>query len=104
MSRALIATFAAFHASQNGSAPPVLAMSDAEALATVDELTPSDVRHPEVLLEAHAALKAVPAPPDPRNEDALAAWFDAKSKASAAFWNAFHGELVDGVTIIRKRL
>ena len=38
MSRALIATFAAFHASQNGSAPPVLAMTDAEAVALVGEM------------------------------------------------------------------
>ena len=104
MSRALIATFAAFHASQKGSAPPVLALTDAEACAVVDELHPTAFRHPEALLEAQAALAAVPAPPDPSNEDALAAWFNAKSKASAAFWDAFHGELVDGVTIIRKRL
>ena len=104
MSRALIATFAAFHASQKGSAPPVLAMSDAEAVATVDELTEVELRHPNEVMAAHAELKALPAAPDPSNEDALAAWFAAKSKASAAFWDAFHGELVDGVTIIRKRL
>ena len=104
MSRALIATFAAFHASQNGSAPPVLAMTDAEAVALVGEMKPEELRHPEAVATAAAALAAVPAAPAGGSDEAVEAWYGAKRAASAAFWDAFHGELVDGVSVIRKRL
>lgn len=101
MPRAMLATFAAFHAGQNPTSPAVLGLTDAEALALVAELDVATLRYPEAVAAGAAALAALPAPPT--EADALEAWALGKRAASALLWDALAGEEVDGVTIIRKR-
>lgn len=104
MSRTMLAAFLALHASQNPTAPPVLQLSDADALALVnDEAVVPQLRHAEIVATRAEVLSKVGPPPGADQPDALEAWALARSRASADLWDALSGEEVDGVTIIRKR-
>jgi hypothetical protein len=71
------------------------------AIALAGELEPEIVRHPEALAAGLNAWSEVgPAPSDP---EALIAYGVKVAKAADEFWDAFEGQVVDGVEIIRRR-
>jgi hypothetical protein len=97
---------AAYHAHVTGQSPtaPVrVLMSDAEALALVQEVGTGGLRHPEAAaagVEQLAKALAVEAPSD---EDGLEQWAAYRKAARAAFWDAVQGETINGVEIHRSR-
>ncbi|MEP7313730.1 MAG: hypothetical protein ABI859_14180 [Pseudomonadota bacterium] len=102
MTRAQLASFKTFHASQNPTAPPVLALSDAEAVELLqDAAVVKQLEHGKRVSEGFKALALVPAPPE--DPDQLEAWALGKSAASKVLWDGLGGAVVDGVTLIRKR-
>ena len=102
MTRAQIATFKAFHASQNPTSPPVLALSDAEAVELVQD--PEVVEQLEHVLRVSEGVDALAAvPPMPTEPDAIETWALAKHQASKILWDGLAGAVIDGVTLIRKR-
>lgn len=103
MRRTDLAAVAAFLASQNPTSTPTVALSDADAVELALDVGLENARFPEVLADGIEKLEALPAPPSADDPDALATWANAKTAASAKFWDAYAGEVVDGVTIIRKR-
>lgn len=94
--KAKLAAFRELH-----GADGVLCLGHTEAVALAGEIDVSACRHPEKLSAALAQLSELD--DQPTEPDALLAWAESKRKALAAFWDAFEGEIVDGVTIIGKR-
>jgi hypothetical protein len=82
--RAKLAAFAAV-LGDVGAPDVVLPLSDSDALA----------------LAAMADLEAIG--PQPEGVDAVVAWAGKVQAARAKFWDAFEGETVDGVRIVRRR-
>lgn len=80
-----------------------LEYGDAEAIDLATELDLDQCRHPEALKVAVERIAALPPRPDNGDDDALIAWATSAKKAREAFWDAFEGEVVDGVEIIRRR-
>lgn len=103
MTRADLAAFKAFHASQNPTSEARIALTDADALALVADVKPEELRHPNAVAMGVAALNALPPMPGVDNPDGIAAWAQLKNDASAKFWDALSGEQIDGVVVIRKR-
>lgn len=75
-------------------------LSDSDGIALAGEL--DDFRHPD---QVRAALKQhAEAGEQPKDDvDEIVAWAGKVKKAADAFWDAFEGEQVDGVTVIRRR-
>jgi hypothetical protein len=100
-----IVSYLAHHQTQAPTAPARMRLSDREALALVDELGTDGIakmRNPELVVTAATALHKAIAEPPPDDLDALAAWGVRWGDASRTFWDAFSGEVVNGVEIIRK--
>jgi hypothetical protein len=82
-----------------------LALATPAAVAVARELAPADARHPEQLaaaLQAWDEYAALPVP-GPDEFDATLAHAKAGGVAADVFWEAFEGQPVDGVEIIRRR-
>jgi hypothetical protein len=78
-----------------------LALTDTEGFALANEVGPENCRHAAALKAALAAQASLP--PRPTDDDALIAWALKAKAAREAFWDAFEGEIVDGVEIVRVR-
>lgn len=93
---------AAYKAAVGPTASDVLRypLTDAEGFELATELGASNVRFPDAITAAAAKL---PQGPAPEKDDELVAWALKRKAAADAFWDAFEGEEVDGVTIIRRR-
>jgi len=98
-----LAAFLEHHRSQNGTAPPRLAISDSEAVKLVGQTTPADHRFPDLIASAVKRLEAAIAAPIPADIDAAEGWFREKIAASSALWDALEGDVIHGVEVIRKR-
>lgn len=86
---------------------PRMTFGDREALDLAEELVTdgATLRFPDALQAAIPALRAFFAEtaPDASDSVALLAYAERLKRAVPAFWDAFEGEEVDGVTIIRRR-
>jgi hypothetical protein len=80
-----------------------LALPTPVAVALAKELDPAQARHPEQLAAALAQHDALPAAPSGDDVEALAAYGTAYGAVAGAFWDAFEGQTIDGVEIIRRR-
>jgi hypothetical protein len=78
-------------------------VSTPDALTLAEELEPAEIRHAELLPPAVAELKAALALPVLEEIDLEVERVKRQADAIAAFWNAFEGQVVDGVEIIRRR-
>jgi len=94
---------AAFAATLTSAGAPdlVLPLSDSDALVLATEIGAKACRFPVVVAAALADLEAIG--PQPEGVDAVVAWAGKVQAARAKFWDAFEGETVDGVRIIRRR-
>lgn len=102
--RAALAAFAAFHASQNPTAEARIALSDADALELVAEAGVAEqLEHAETVAVGASALHDLPPAPGADNPDGLAEWAKLKTEASQKLWDGLAGAVIDGVTVIRKR-
>lgn len=101
--RARLAAFIEFHASQNGTGEPTLALTDAEAVQLISEVAPAELAHADKVAAGIALFDVLGSPPSPEDEDALADWATRKREASLTLWDGLSGTQIDGVTIIRKR-
>jgi len=97
-----IAAFAALHASQAPTAPARFMVTDSEALQVAAEATLAGQKFRNPIGEVAADLEAALKEPPPTETDALVAWATRVGAASRAFWDAFAGEVINGVEIIRK--
>ncbi len=82
------------------------ALTDSEGLALSLEVGPGKCRHAAAVASTAEALKAALEAADKAKDENLDAFVSAANKvaeASRKFWDAFEGEEVDGVTIIRRR-
>jgi len=73
-----------------------------DAITLAGELVPEEIRHPEAFAKGIEAWDALGSPPAGDAEKMLTHGA-AMAKAADAFWNAFEGQVVDGVEIIRRR-
>jgi hypothetical protein len=80
-----------------------LALATPAAVALAKEIGPTAARYPDRLVAALAQYDALPAAPAPDDVEALASYGRAYGAASESFWDAFEGQVVDGVEIIRRR-
>jgi hypothetical protein len=80
-----------------------LALPTPAAVALAKELDPAQARHPEQLAAAIAQHDALQAAPSADDVEALAAYGAAYGAVATAFWDAFEGQTIDGVEIIRRR-
>lgn len=81
-------------------------LNDSDGAALAVEIGPDQCRHAAKLGPARDALEAalkVAAEAKDKDLDALIAAAGKVKTASDAFWDAFEGEQVDGVTVIRRR-
>lgn len=78
-----------------------LATDKGAALAA--ELSSAELRHPELATEAVAGFTAAVAEDEPAEFEARMKWRQDLSDAADRFWEAFEGQIVDGVEIIRRR-
>lgn len=99
-----LAAFAAAVADQNPTAVRIR-LSDADALALIGECDATKLRHPEAAAKAAADLTSALAKPAPATTDigGLIEWGKTVEKAQTAFWDAVHGEYINGVEILRKQ-
>lgn len=74
-----------------------------DALELATELEPHEIRHADLLPPAVAGLKAALALPVLEEIDLEVERVKLQADAITAFWNAFEGQVVDGVEIIRRR-
>jgi hypothetical protein len=98
------ARLAAFRELTGNPAPEdcKFALTDADALALADEIADEFTpRHPEAFAAARARF--VQAGPQPADPEAVIEWAGKVKAAREAFWDAFEGEVIDGVTVIRRR-
>jgi hypothetical protein len=82
-----------------------LALATPAAVAIAKALEPAEARYPEQLaaaLQAWDEYAALPVPA-PDDFDAAIAHSKAAGVAAEVFWEAFEGQPVDGVEIIRRR-
>lgn len=77
------------------------AVSDADAVELAESVTTP--RHGELLAKGIAAVKALAEQPPADQVDALTEWALKRKAALNQLWDALEGEVVDGVTIIRRR-
>jgi hypothetical protein len=100
-----LAAYKAAVADQSPSAPIRIRLSYADALAVITEHGTSTLRHPEAAEKAISALGAALASPVPEAADVagVVEWAKAVDKAGSAFWDAVHGEEINGVEILRKQ-
>ncbi|MGE3293833.1 MAG: hypothetical protein AB7O95_20895 [Geminicoccaceae bacterium] len=81
-------------------------LNDSDGVALAAEVGASNCRHAEQIARSapalEAALKAAAEAKD-KDLDALIAVAGKVKAASDAFWDAFEGEQVEGVTVIRRR-
>lgn len=84
------------------SAPIRRYLTDPEAVALAKELKPAECRHPALLGAALDAIAKVPPMPKSENPNAILAWAQKSDAALRAFWNAFEGQEVEGVEIMRR--
>lgn len=75
-------------------------LDDIDAMTLAVEVTPQN--HPDQVREAQAAF--VELGPQPTEVGAVVAWAKKVEAALARFWDAYEGEVVDGVEIIRRRV
>jgi hypothetical protein len=99
MSRAKIA---AYKGAVGAVADLRLALQDFEAAALAVETNGEGCAHPAALELALEDLEALPPRPE-GDDDALIEWALESKKRRVAFWAAYEGTVVDGVTIIQKR-
>lgn len=81
-------------------------LTDSEGVALALEVGPGKCRHSDAVGVAIEKLKAALEATDKAKGESLDALVAAANKvadASRKFWDAFEGEDVDGVTIIRRR-
>jgi len=97
-----IAAFAEFHAAQDPTSPARYRVSDTEAVALVAEAAAAAHVFRNPVSEVAAALDAALKEPVPTEVDAMVVWATNIGAASRAFWDAFAGEVINGVEIIRK--
>jgi hypothetical protein len=99
-----IAAFKEFHDAQAPTAPARYRVTDAEAVALVSEAAAAGAtfRNPSEVGTAVAALDAALKSTPPTDISDLAAWALKYDAAQRAFWDAFAGEVINGVEIIRK--
>jgi hypothetical protein len=81
-----------------------LALSTEDASQLAAEMDSEDLRHPEAVAVGVAALIEVgeTAPPSGDSERSMR-FFEQLSKAADKFWDAFEGQVVEGVEIVRRR-
>lgn len=96
----------AFYAavSQVTTAQVRMPLSDADALALVDELGTSAFTNSAALAIAHPDFSAIHASTPPGNPAALAVWGVEYMQKRAAFWNALACEVVENVQIVEAAL
>lgn len=89
----------------NGAQEVRLQLATDKAVGLAKELAASEHRHPEKLAAAIERFEAAVAAPDPAADDFEGRLASVKEldEASKAFWDAFEGQVVDGVEIIRRR-
>ena len=80
-----------------------IGLTDTEGVQLAGELDPASVRFPEELASARGEFSALLAAERPTDPEALAAWGQAYVAARRRFWEAFEGEVVSGVVIVRRR-
>lgn len=94
----------AFHASVSDQAPtaPIrIRLSDADALALVKEVDGKALAHPVAAADGAKLLEASLAEKVPEG-DALLEFAARRKTASAKFWDAINGQVINGVEILRK--
>lgn len=127
-----LAALLAHHQSQNGTAPPRIQLTDSEAVSLIHEVAPPAAtaesaaagaepaaasvsvggeataaaptfRHPGIVAEAAAGLKALLDTELPSELEELENWFRTKAALAEKLWNGLEGEMIGGVEILRKR-
>jgi hypothetical protein len=100
-----LAAYKAAVADQNPTAPIRIRLSSSDALALITETGTASLRHPDAAEQAVTALSAALAIPAPDKTDigGLVAWAKSVDKAQSDFWDAIHGEEINGVEILRKQ-
>lgn len=97
----------AFHAvvSAQGADTVRMALATADAVELATELEGDEARHAGPLAVALAAYAKPDMPPSDlvKFPEAVLAWAERAKKRAADFWDAFEGEVIDGVEIIRRR-
>ncbi len=89
----------------NGAQEVRLQLATDKAVALAKELSSSELRHADKAAAAIARFEAAVARPDPAADDFEGRLAAVKEldEASKSFWDAFEGQVVDGVEIIRRR-
>jgi hypothetical protein len=101
--REIVAAYAAAVALAGATEPRLhLATNDAAALAVELAASGFTFRHETAAVRAEAYLIAV-ASDEPSDLEAKLPWLLNIEAAARLFWDAFEGQPVDGVEIIRKR-
>lgn len=88
-------------ADQSPTAPIRIRLSDADAVALVDEVGLDTLTHGTVAAAGLKALSASLAETVPTG-DALLEYADRRRAASVMFWDALNGQVIEGVEILRK--
>lgn len=76
----------------------------AEAVTLAQELAPDAIRHPQALAAAITEMVKINElpKPDAGEEGALLEYLKARERGRIAFWDAFEGQSVEGVEIVRR--
>jgi hypothetical protein len=81
----------------------VMPQRTAEAMKIAAECAAEELRHPQKVLAAVKSFEALAAKEVPSGDFArLASYVDAMKRAEVDFWDGFEGQVVEGVTIVRR--
>jgi hypothetical protein len=75
-------------------------LTTAEAVALVAEVGTAGLRCADDVAKAAAEFEALPE--RPADDSALVEWALKRKAAEDGFWSHFHGEEIDGVSVIRR--
>lgn len=84
-----------------GAAEIRMAMTTQDAVELAGELAAGEARHADALAAGLAALAEVGQAPT--DVEAIIEWGRKRAAAADQFWDAFEGQVVDGVEIVRRR-
>jgi hypothetical protein len=80
-----------------------MALSDDDALSIAATIAEADAKQPAHLAAALAELELIRQEGEPEGFAARAAQGERAHKAIGRFWEAFEGQMVEGVELVRRR-
>ena len=88
---------------RSGAAEVRMPLGDDEAIELAKEMTPAELRHPELVKTALDSVASLSSTKEPAEFEARLQHLQAHAEARKKFWDAFEGQEVSGVEIIRRR-